>query len=138
MLNFRDEAGILPSGVAAMAEGYGKPYPYAPHPGEDSRERATFSQRSLGKIVVSYWQGVEQNGFNFLGVRYMILHRPTASSSFPRSLFPRKREAGIQFYGSDVDPRFRGGDNSSFRIISHRSTGKVLNRTCSTFWVYAT
>ena len=40
--------------------------------------------------LVSYWQGVEQDVFNFLGVRGMTLHRPGASSSFPRRLSSAK------------------------------------------------
>jgi hypothetical protein len=40
-------------------------------------------------------------------------YAPPKVASFPRSLSPRRRGAGIQFL-PDMDPRFRGGDVWTF------------------------
>ena len=51
-LNSELDVGVglaLPSGLAAIGERYGKPYPYDPRVGEGCPQRAALSERGLGK-----------------------------------------------------------------------------------------
>jgi len=63
--------------------------------GDGGRDTGTLGGGLMRDRVIGKQSGIPRSG-------------PSKVTSFPRSLSPRRRGAGIQFL-PDIDPRFRGG-----------------------------